>query len=263
MNEKKKVERFYLEEFFKLLGEEPEDMQAGEAPDFTVKLRQTKLGIELTEFHSDLKGKKGLPRRAIEETWASLQRIIMEEVKEHKELEKTNGYLSFKELELPATSEYRQFVSELIKLSLEMIASACKEIKPGTNYPLLNKYLAKFCLEKVGCYITWEWDHNFAWVGLTETELIDAIRTKIEKIVNYKQKDLDELWLLIISGHRLSQDMGRLLEYKLNNYSQLNRLLKKSGYSKVYIYQYMLNVIYQWPGWSKIGTENLIPTIRD
>jgi hypothetical protein len=187
----------------------------------------------------------------------------MEAVEEHKELEETNGYLSFKELELPATSEYRQFVSELIKLSLEMIASDRKEIKPGTNYPLLNKYLAKFCLEKVGCYITWEWNYNFAWVGLTEVELIDAIRTKIEKIVNYKQKDLDELWLLIISGHRLSQDMGRLLEYKLNTYSHLNSVLKKSGYSKAYTYQYMLNVIYQWPGWTKIGTEDLIPTIGD
>jgi len=228
MNEKKRIEHFYLEKFFKLLGEKPEDVQEGEAPDFIVKLHQAKLGIEVTEFHSDLKGEKCWPRRAIEENWASLQRTIMEEVEEYKELEKTNGFLSFKKMELPAKSEYREFISELMKLSLEMVRSDYKEIKPGINYPLLNKYLRKFHLEKVGCYITWEWNHNIAWVGLTETELISAVKTKIEKIVSYKQKHIDELWLLIISGHRLSQEMGGLLSYKLNNFNQLNSLLDRN-----------------------------------
>jgi hypothetical protein len=71
MSDKKKIERFYLDEFFKILGEIPEDVKAGEAPDFIVKLRQLTIGVEVTEFHSGLKRekdnpRKDIPRRAVE-----------------------------------------------------------------------------------------------------------------------------------------------------------------------------------------------------
>ena len=263
MNKKKEFEHFYLKKFVELLGEKPKDVEDRETPDFIVKLHQTKIGVEVMEFHSGSKREKGWTRRAIEEAWASLQRTIMEQVERCKGLENMYGFLSFKKLELPARSENRQFVIEFIKQSLEMVKSDCNKIKPEPNYPLLNKYLAKFYLEKTRCYyISWEWNHNITSVGLTEIDLISAVKPKIEKAATYKQKDIGELWLLIVSGYRLSQEMGRLLSYKLNAFDQLNRLLKQSGYDKVYIYQYMIDGIYEWPGWVKIGKENLIPTIN-
>jgi hypothetical protein len=39
MSDKKKIERFYLDEFFKILSKTPDEVQQGEAPDFIVKLR--------------------------------------------------------------------------------------------------------------------------------------------------------------------------------------------------------------------------------
>jgi len=256
MEKKKENERFYLDKFLALLGKVADEIHPEEFPDFIVSIATKKIGIELTDFHSDLKGESGKPRRAVEEAWLLIQGTIMEEVKKRNKLKETFGFLSFKKLELPPKSKYKIFADELIKLSLEMIDSDCQEIKPLGNYPLLSKYLEKFCLERAGCYITWQWNHNASSVGITETRLINATKSKIEKVVNYKEKNIDELWLLIVSGHRLSQAMGLNLHHKLNTFDQLNNFLKHSGYNKIFIYQYMFDVIYKWPGWVKIGKEN-------
>lgn len=258
MSKKKENERFYLDKFLALLGKVPDEVKSGESPDFIVILQQKKIGIELTDFHSDSKGEDGRSHRAIEEAWMVLQRTIMEEVEKCNELKETNGLLFFKKLGLPPKSKHREFTDGLIKLSLEMINSGYKEIKPGGNYPILNKYLKKFCLEKVGCYITWEWNYNVSSVGITEEELINAAKSKIERGGIYKEKDIDELWLLIISGYRLSQAMGIRLSDKLNTFDQLNNLIRQSVYNKIYLYQFMFGVIYEWPGWVKIGKENFL-----
>ncbi|MEW6687108.1 MAG: hypothetical protein AB1393_13045 [Candidatus Edwardsbacteria bacterium] len=123
------------------------------------------------------------------------------------------------------------------------------------NYPLLKKYLNKFYLERVGCYITWGWN-DASSIGLTEPEIISIVEPKIKKADKYIQKKIDELWLLIVSGHRLSQQMGLGLSDKLNGFAQLNSKLEQSAYGKVYIYQYMHNVVYEWPGWIKYGREH-------
>lgn len=256
MRKKKENERFYLDKFLALLGKMADEISPGESPDFIVNIATKKIGIELTDFHSDLKGENGKPRRAIEETWRLIQGTIMEEVEKYNKLKETFGFLSFKKLELPSKSKHKIFTDELIKLSLEMIDSDYEEINPGGNYPLLNKYLEEFCLKRAGCYITWQWNHNASFVGFTETRLINVIESKIEKVAKYKEKNIDELWLLIVSGHMLSQAMGLNLSYKLNTFNQLNNLLRHSGYNKIFIYQYMLDVIYEWPGWVKIGKEN-------
>jgi len=256
MRKKKKKERFYLDKFLALLGKVPNKIESGESPDFIVILRQKRIGIESTDFHSDSKGESGRPRRAIEETWASLQKTIMEKVEKCNELKETYGLLFFKKLELPSKSKHGEFTDELIKLSLEMINSGYKEIKPGESYPMLIKYLKKFRLEKAECYITWEWNYSVSSIGITEKELINAVKPKIKKVPTYKEKNIDELWLLIISGYRLSQAMGMRLSDKLNTFHQLNILLSQSGYNKVYLYQFMFDVVYEWPGWIKIGKEN-------
>jgi hypothetical protein len=262
MSDKKKNERFYLDEFFKILGETPVEVKDGEAPDFIVTLHQLNIGVEVTEFHSDLTGEKERPRRAVEEAWTSLQRVIMEKIGDYKELKDTSGTLFFKKLELPPTPEYKDFVIELVQLSPEMIESNLEEISPGSNYPLLNKYLDKFHLKNVGCYISWEWNHNASSIGLTESELIDTIQPKLVKAESYIRKNIDVLWLLVVSGSRLSQTMPVHLANKLLSYKKLDYLLSRSVFEKIYIYQYMVGVIYEWPNWVKIGIEQLHPTIQ-
>ena len=254
MSKKKRIERFYLNKFLALLGKVPDKITCGESPDFICILQQKKIGVEVTEFHFDLKSKKGSRRRAIEENWMSLQRMIMEKVEKCDALKDTNGLLFFKKLELPPRRKYGEFTDEVIKLSREMINSNCKEIRPGNNYPLLSKYLKRFRVEKCRCRITWEWNYNVSSVGLTETALMKTVESKI--VADYKGKDIDEVWLLIVSGYRLSQALGIRLSDKLNTFGRLNNLLSKSGYNKIYLYQYMIDVIYEWPGWVKIGREN-------
>ena len=261
-DKKKRIERFYLDEFLKLLGEKPDKIYEGETPDFVLELNQLSIGIELTEFHSDLKGDKGYPRRLIEESWTSLQQDIMKAVCKDAVLEKTNGFLTFKELDLPPKSKYDEFIEELIQLSHEMLESNHDKIKPGSAYPLLNKYLKQFYLKRVDCYITWEWNHISSFIGLTETELIKTIQPKIKKSKHYRKNDLDELWLIIVSGTNLSQTMPTHLGETLRTFDTTNAILSESFFNKVFIYQYMLYVLYEWPEWIQIGEEKLYPTIN-
>ncbi len=255
MDEKKEIECFYLHQFLTLLDTVSFRIICGESPDFVVVFERKKTAVEVTEFHSDPKDRKGSRRRAMEENWASLQGMIMDRVKEYNELKDTNALLFFKKQEVPPERAHGEFTDELIKLSREMIDSDCREIRPERNYPLLSKYLKRFRLGKCGCYMTWEWNHNVLPIGVTETALIKTVESKI--FADYKGKDIDEVWLLIVSGFRLSQALGMHLSNRLNTFNRLNNLLGKAGYSKIYLYQYMLDVFYQWPGWAKIGRESL------
>jgi len=259
VNKQKDIERFYLDEFFKIFGNTPEIIESSEAPDFTVRFGGKKFGIEVTEYHSALKDKKDIPRRAIEEGWQILQKLIMEEVEKYYELKNTHGILFFKDLELPTKSQYKSFVSEIIELSLESVKTDRTKIEPDLRHPILKKYLIKFEIRKVGIYITWDWNKNASFIGLEEDGLINVIKPKL---LNYKDSAIDELWLLVISGHRLSQTMPMRIEYELRSYYKLNKLLQESEYKKVYIFKYMFGVIYEWPGWQKIGREKLHHTIN-
>ncbi len=260
MDKKKKEECMYLREFLHILGEVPESVKCEEppAPDFIITLNQKKMAVELTRFHSDSKPKGGSTRRETEETWISLQKTIMEQVAKCKDLEETYGKLFFKKFEVPPKSKHREFVDELIKQSCQMISSRCRETKPKRKYPLLSKYLKKIRLEKVGCYITWGWNFDVSFVGLSESEILNTVNPKIEKVAKYKKKPFDELWLLVISGHLLSQAMGGPKDFssRLRSFQQLNNLLEGSGFNRAYIYQRMHDTVYKWPGWVRIEKKN-------
>ncbi len=252
--QKKEDEYLYLNKFLHLIGKITNKIECGESPDFIITLQNKKIGVELTRFHSSSKGTHNRARREIEKAWDSLQKTIMEEVKKHDDLNYTNGILFFKELNLPSSREYQKFTDELIELSLEMINCGCKKIKPPERHPILNKYLKEFYLEKVNCYINWAWNFDVSSVGITEKELINVSKPKIEKANKYKEKDIDEVWLLIIgeSEGKLSQCMGRFSSNTLNNFDELDNLYKQSLFNKVYIYQFIFNVVYEWPGWIEI-----------
>jgi hypothetical protein len=154
-------------------------------------------------------------------------------------------------------------VEELIPFSSGMVKAQEQKGRPGKEYLLLTRYLADFMIKKVGSPMTWDWNHEAASVGLREDELMKALHPKLRKAAAYKSRELNELWLLVVSGYRLSQAMGLRLEYELNSFALVSKELQKSLYNRIFLYQYMLDVIYQWPGWIKIGEENLIPTIKE
>jgi hypothetical protein len=257
---KKEVERAYLDKFLNLMNYHPQTIIEGESPDFLIKLDKD-IGLEMVAYHSAAKGKADRPRRLIEEEWRLFQDIIMTEVEKYGALTETYGHLAFRELEIPSRKEYDKFLKELIDASLKMVSAGTQHYHPEENHPQLIKYLSSFSLEKVGCYITWDWNHNAALVGLTEDELIKTIRPKIEKAMKYSGESIDENWLLVVDGPYLSQEMGRFLQHKLPDFTQVDKLLRESKFNAVYIFQYMFDVVHQWPGWKKYGKYRAINTI--
>ena len=91
--------------------------------------------------------------------------------------------------------------------------------------------------------------------------MINTVNPKIDRAKDYLKRHVDELWLIVVSDVRLSQAMPVDLIAKLNTFNKLDRLLLGSNYKNVFLYQYQIGVIYKWPNWSKIGGEQLYPTI--
>ncbi|MDD5008304.1 MAG: hypothetical protein PHU49_12840 [Syntrophorhabdaceae bacterium] len=268
MNGKKKnVEYRYLKSFLSLLRNgldiSNDDIECRESPDFIINLGNKRIGIEITEHHSSERDANKRSRRATEEDWEVLRTTIRDRVWKDSDLSQTYGYLEFKKLELPPRKKFRSFTDEIIQLSKEMIHTHREVVKIDEKYPLLYKYMNKMHLKIVRCFITWDWNYEGGSVGLTETELIKTIELKTSKASGYVKNDIDELWLIIVEGHRISQAMGLNLEWYLDDFNSVNSLLQGSRFNKVYIYQYMHNLIYEWPRWIKIGQERFIETIKE
>ncbi len=120
----------------------------------------------------------------------------------------------------------------------------------GSEFPLMTEYLKELNLENAGCCI-WEWNKNVASVGLKEEELITTVKPKVDGLKRPGWNMTDRRWLLVVSGHQLSQHMGLQLENKLPNFKKLNSLLHKSGFDEIFIYQYMHDSIFIFEdGWS-------------
>lgn len=259
---KKQIECAYLDKFLTLMNIHPTAITCRESPDFILEMDKM-IGLEIVSYHSIPKEEGNKPRRLIEEEWRILHERIIEEVKKHDELTETKGYLDFRELEIPSRKKYDDFVKELIDSSLKLVITGSKYYLPDEHHPLMKKYLSSFSLEKVGCSIMWDWNHNAAFIGLTEDELINTIQPKTEKVMKFKSENIEEYWLLVVDGPYLSQEMGLRLQYKLPDYTRVDKLLRESKFKAMYIFQYMFDVVYQWPGWAKVGEEKLISTVTD
>jgi len=145
---RKDREQSYLQNFLELLGE-PTQIEAGEAPDFIVDLRGKKIGVEITEYHSSLKGIDGKPRRAIEESLDLLYKILKRETSKYSELRGIDGYLDSKDMILIPKREHREVVNEIIQLTLEKIRRAdkgWKSIEIEVN-PQKSRLLEKYSIE--------------------------------------------------------------------------------------------------------------------
>jgi hypothetical protein len=250
-------ESFYLEKFLEALQLKVETIERGaNPPDFILTQAKKQIAVEVTEFHSDATGSGGHPRRLIEEEWAKLQQLIQRERKHYPDLNNISGLLFFNKLAVPSRVECPQFVEELLEFSRNCLKSLTDKggnfSSFGTNFPLLRKYLKRLHLAIVECYITWEWNHSASSVGLNEAEMK---KTVLKKLEIPRSKIVSENWLLIVSGHQLSQSMGLPDVEELNAFQEVNEALKNGPYDKVFIFQYMFDRVLFWElssGWIEL-----------
>jgi hypothetical protein len=256
LNQEKK-ERFYVDKFLVVLRLVTESIERGaNPPDFILTQGKKQIAIEVTEFHSDATGPAGHPRRLIEQEWAKLQQLCEQERKRYPDLNNISGLLFFKKLMVPSRVERLQFARELLEFSGKSLK--CLTGKGGDfssfdiNSPLLKKYLRRLHLGLSKCYITWDWNHSASSVGLNEPEMKKTISRKLE---SPRPRGVSENWLLIVSGHQLSQSMGLPDVEELNAFQEVNEALLNGPFDKVFIFQYMFDRVLLWEhssGWVEL-----------
>ena len=255
MDNKKKKELFYLEPFLELYGVSPTKITLNvESPDFIINYSGEKIGIELTEYHS-LKEILGHLRREVESNWERLQEEIYEKVKLDNELMGICVSIFFRKVFLPSRRESLPFIDELINCTKVFIMKGKKSVLVPEKYKILSKYVDEINIYKIGSnsHLRWNSNLNVGFIGLTEEGLLSIIEPKINKGEKYRLTGLNELWLLVVFGHRISQSVPPRLKYKLEEFRILNSILRKSSYKYVFLYLYMYDVIYRWPNWKKFG----------
>jgi len=255
MDKKKEKELFYLKAFFELCGISPAKINSDvESPDFIINYSGKTIGIELTEYHSS-SNILGHSRREVESNWERLQAEIYEKVKLDKELMGICVLIFFRKVFLPSQRESVPFIDELINCAKVFMEKGKKTVLVPEKYKILNKYVDEIDIYKIegSSHLRWESSLNVGSIGLTEEGLLNIIESKINKGEGYRLKSLNELWLLVVFGHRISQSAPPKLKYKLEEFGNLNSILSKSSYNNIFLYLYMYDVIYRWPKWIKYG----------
>jgi len=258
MDDKKRKELFYLKPFLKLYGVSPIKITLNvESPDFIINYSGKKIGIELTEYHSLIEI-SGHSRREVESNWEKIQKKIYENVKLDNELIGTHVLMFLRKIILPSQVEIPSFIDELINCTKIFIVEDKKSSLVPETYKILNKYIDRIDISKINdtSFLKWECDINAGSIGLTEEGLLSIIESKINKGERYRLRGVNELWLLVVFGHRISQSVPPRLKYKLEEFTVLNSILSISSYNYVFLYLYMYDVIYRWPNWIKFGKGN-------
>lgn len=250
------TERFYLDHFLDTMELKPDSIERGaDPPDFIVEIDGDLYFVEMTEFHSNAKDALGRPRRAVEEDWANIQSMISDELPKRAGMNEVSARVCFNQVLVPPKTKHKQFVHELVDFVEAKVPVLTQEDKEFDDFPTGS--LLEECLEKVevsrleGLYISlWEWNRTSGSVGLREQELLDCIQ---DKLLLGRLSDAHEFWLIVVSGHRLSQSMGP--RPQVAAFALVTQQLASSSYDRAYIYQYMYDGIWQWArgsGWTKV-----------
>jgi len=245
-------ERQYLNAFLPLLGLAdmvPKKLDPPR-PDFCIFIDHKSVGVEITEYHSVTKTASGHTRRQVEQEWECLRKKLMCRVDQTPDLQGVHATLMFKGLRLPSSQERSDFISQLIEYTKKHVASLPLSVSGFEHFPILSRYLNKVRLRRFHCYMSWDWNGRTAWIGTDQDAFMKCIQKKADK--RYDLTGLDEIWLLVVSEPYLSQTMWIKDEQDLQSMTEVNKLLRCSAFHKVYLFQYLNDVAYEWPAWRKI-----------
>ena len=247
INAQKNVELFYLQKFLEIVEINSPIERGTEPPDFFIKIKNLNIGVEITEFHSNIKNRKGQCRRGVEETWEKLERYMSETIaKDYPQLSNVYAQLYFKELEVPPRRLHPEFAQQLFifllqnesKFPTDNRSETVSIVFADAHFTLLNRYLTKIHLFYMPHCDMWTWNRSCGFVGLSEPELLKVIQKKNEKCRNGIHTIIDENWLLIVSGSNVSQSMGQISVKDLKGYKNVSNSLINGFFDRVYIFQH-------------------------
>jgi hypothetical protein len=253
MNNKKNEELHYLKTFLTLYTLSKAKIIANtESPDFIIDYLNKKIGIELTTYHS-LPDLEEYSKREVESNWERLQSNIFKRVQIENGLAGVFVNISFRKKLMPSSREKEYFIDELIGFVKTNLHKETESFSILADDKPLNKYVRKIIIKKINVtqHLKWNSNINVGSIGLHKESLLSIVRSKIRKENAYLSKNIDELWLLVVFGYRISQSAFPKLKHELEAFIDLDLILKKSKFKHGFLYLYSYDVIYRWPVWEK------------
>ena len=238
MNNKKNEELHYLKTFLTLYNlSKAKIITNTESPDFIIDCLNKKMGIELTTYNS-LANLEKYSKREVKSNWEKLQSNIFKRVQIKNGLAGVFAYISFRKKLIPSSREKEYFIDELIDFVKTNLRKETESFSILANDKPLNKYVCKIIIKKIDGtqHLKWNSNINVGSIGLHKESLLSIIRSKIRKENTNLSKNLDELWLLVVFGHRISQSAFPKLKYELEAFTDLNLILKKSKFKHIFLY---------------------------
>jgi hypothetical protein len=236
--------------------ESPEPPQ----PDFVVSSDGRRIGVEITEYHRPRIAEQPHPRTQVESEWGKLRSAVANYREHHSELDRLGVYLAFENLIVPPEHDHVAFVNAVAR-EIEKVLPTLTSDRPATirldhSHPkILSIYLTKIVLRRVRSYMPWNWNHSFAGVGTSDSELVQILGRKLSRV---RPNSIDELHLVVAGdGPTGGSYIGLTKAEWLEGWPLLNQALGKSAYDVFAILGYEEASLWRRGfGWSQLA----IPT---
>ena len=248
----------HLKHFLQKIELQPGHIERGEdPPDFYMMDGANRIAVELTEYHSVRGGLRGNAWQVVEDEWRKIRDLFIEKRGQYPQFNDVDGFLHFRELEMPPAKHYDRFVTELLEFGISQYGILTEERSLfrsfPSEFPLMNKYLEGMRLQKAGFFTTM-WDCNSAvFVGINAEDLKECVS---KKLTRPRPQQINKNWLLIISGTSISQHIGLTPCGTFNHFAELNNCLEGSSFDRIYFFQYIRRRVLCWsPGkqWEEIS----------
>lgn len=219
-----------------------------ERPDFLLTVGAVRIGVEVTDFH--VAGN----RREVEEHWGLLRQwpMLLNDFPRHRHVE-----LHFRALRLPSRREAQAFVGEVFGLTSGTTALPTTITIAADRYPTLSKYVSRVDVaESKIRYLGWSWNHDIAWIGVDEDELMAIVDSKLSSTI----VAASTYWLMITEGATLSRVMAFMDHEWLEAMPRLTRQLEQSAFDRLILLQ---SPILEWrrdEGWRTLAENGEIRT---
>lgn len=219
-----------------------------ERPDFLLTIGAVQIGVEVTDFH--VAGN----RREIEEHWGRLRQWprLLNDFPRYRYVK-----LHLRALRLPSRQETQAFVGEVFDLTVGAAVLPTTITVTANRYPTLSKYVDRVDVEDTKIqYLGWNWNHDIAWIGVDEDELMEIVKAKRSSTV----VAASSYWLMITEGASLSRVMAFIDHGWLEAMPRLTRELEQSAFDRLILLQ---SPIIEWrrdEGWRTIADNGEVQT---